>query len=216
MHIAEGVLSPAVLCTGAALGCAALVPGLKSMDGERIIEAGILAAAFFVGSLIHVPLGISNAHLLLTGLLGVLLGWAAVPAIFAALLLQALLFQYGGLTTLGVNTFTMGASAVLAWYAWRGIRRLWSGPAGEKAAAFCGGALGVALSALLTALALAFTNQGFTAAASVLLLAHLPIMLVEGFITMITVGFIARVRPEMLAAGSASNHQQGTARRNDA
>ena len=201
MHIAEGVLSPAVLGAGAALGAAGVALGLRRMDGGRIMEVGILSAAFFVGSLIHVPIGVTSAHLLLTGLLGVLLGWAAFPAILAALLLQALLFQYGGLTTLGVNTFTMGTSAVLAWYAWRGIRRLWPGPAGEKAAAFCGGALGVALSALLTALALAFTNEGFVTAARLLLLAHLPVMAAEGFITMITVGFIARVRPEMLAEG---------------
>ena len=201
MHIAEGVLSPAVLGAGAVLGAAGVAWGLRRLDGGRIMEVGILSAAFFVGSLIHVPIGVTSAHLLLTGLLGVLLGWAAFPAILAALLLQALLFQYGGLTTLGVNTFTMGASAVLSWYAWRGIRRLWPGRAGEKFAAFCGGALGVALSALLTALALAFTNEGFLTAAKLLLLAHLPVMAAEGFITMITVGFIARVRPEMLATG---------------
>ena len=202
MHIAEGVLSPAVLGAGAALAAAGVAAGLRRMEGERILEVGILSAAFFVGSLIHVPIGVTSAHLLLTGLLGVLLGWAAFPAILAALLLQALLFQYGGLTTLGVNTFTMGASAVLAWYAWRAIRRLWPGPLGQRVAAFCGGALGIAISALLTALALAFTNEGFLTAAKVLLVAHLPIMLAEGFITMVTVGFIARVRPEMLATGT--------------
>lgn len=203
MHIAEGVLSPAVLGAGALLGAAGVAWGLRRMDGGRIMEVGILSAAFFVGSLIHVPIGVTSAHLLLTGLLGVLLGWAAIPAILAALLLQALLFQYGGLTTLGVNTFTMGSSAVLAWYAWRGIRRLWPGSTGQKVAAFCGGALGVAIAALLTALALAFTDEGFLAAAKILLAAHLPVMVAEGFITMVTVGFIARVRPEMLATGTS-------------
>ena len=208
MHIAEGVLSPAVLGAGAVLGAAGVAWGLRRMDAGRIMEVGILSAAFFVGSLIHVPIGVTSAHLLLTGLLGVLIGWAAFPAILAALLLQALLFQYGGLTTLGVNTFTMGSSAVLAWYAWRGIRRLWPGSAGEKFAAFCGGALGVALSALLTALALAFTNEGFVTAAKLLLLAHLPVMAAEGFITMITVRFIARVRPEMLAESMPASARQ--------
>ena len=208
MHIAEGVLSPAVLGAGAVLGAAGVAWGLRRMDAGRIMEVGILSAAFFVGSLIHVPIGVTSAHLLLTGLLGVLIGWAAFPAILAALLLQALLFQYGGLTTLGVNTFTMGSSAVLAWYAWRGIRRLWPGRSGEKFAAFCGGALGVALSALLTACALAFTNEGFVTAAKLLLLAHLPVMAAEGFITMITVGFIARVRPEMLAESMPASARQ--------
>ena len=215
MHIAEGVLSPAVLGAGAVLGAAGVAWGLRRKDAGRIMEVGILSAAFFVGSLIHVPIGVTSAHLLLTGLLGVLLGWAAFPAILTALLLQALLFQYGGLTTLGVNTFTMGSSAVLAWYAWRGLRRLWPGSGGEKLAAFCGGALGVALSALLTALALAFTNEGFLTAAKLLLLAHLPVMAAEGFITMITVGFIARVRPEMLAAASPASPPAASPRKED-
>ena len=208
MHIAEGVLSPAVLGAGAVLGAAGVAWGLRRMDAGRIMEVGILSAAFFVGSLIHVPIGVTSAHLLLTGQLGVLIGCASFPAILAALLLQALLFQYGGLTTLGVNTFTMGSSAVLAWYAWRGIRRLWPGRSGEKFAAFCGGALGVALSALLTACALAFTNEGFVTAAKLLLLAQLPVMAAEGFITMISVGVIARVRPEMLAESMPASARQ--------
>ena len=162
------------------------------------MTVGILSAAFFVGSLIHVPVGFSSAHLILNGLVGVVLGWAAFPAILTGLLLQAALFQFGGLTALGVNAFTMGFSSVLAWYAYKAIIRIWPGPAGIRAAAFCGGALGVALAAALTALALAFTSEGFRAAAQLLLWAHLPVMLAEGLITMFTVAFIHRVRPEML------------------
>ena len=198
MHIAEGVLSPAILGAGAILAVTGTALGLRGLAYDRLIGVGILSAAFFVGSLVHIPLGLASAHLLLNGLVGVLLGWAAFPSIFVALLLQALLFQFGGITVLGVNTFTMGFSAVLAWYACRGIRRLFPGTAGLRAAAFCGGALGVALSAILTALALAFTDEGFQTAAKLLLAAHAPLMLLEGLITMLTITFIARVRPEML------------------
>ena len=56
----------------------------------------------------------SSAHLILNGLLGVVLGWAAFPVIFVALLLQAVLFQFGGFTVLGVNTATMGLGALAA------------------------------------------------------------------------------------------------------
>lgn len=198
MHIAEGVLSPAVLGAGWVLTAAGTAVGLRKLDYDRLMTVAILAAAFFVGSLIHVPIGPSSAHLILNGLLGVLLGWAAWPAILAALILQALLFQYGGLAVLGVNAFTMGFSGVLAWYAYRGMVRLWPGTAGLRAAAFCGGALGVAGAGLFTALALAFSNEGFLAAARLILAAHIPVMLAEGLITMFTVVFIARVRPEML------------------
>ncbi len=198
MHIAEGVLSPPVLVAGYALAAASTAMGLRRLDYDRLMTVAILAAVFFVGSLIHVPIGPSSAHLILNGLLGVLLGWAVFPAILSALALQALLFQYGGLVVLGVNSFTMAFSGLVAWYIFRGLTHLWPGTRGLRAAAFCGGAVGVLGAGLLTALALAFSDEGFLTAARLIFLAHLPIMLIEGLITMFTVGFIARVRPEML------------------
>lgn len=198
MHIAEGVLSPAVLAGGAVLALAGTALGLRKLEYDRLVAVGILSAAFFVASLIHVPVGLSSAHLVLNGLVGVLLGWAAFPSILVALLLQALLFQFGGITVLGVNIFTMGFAAVISWYVFRAICYLCPGMKGVRVAAFMGGALGVALAAVLTALALAFTDEGFWLAARLLLLAHLPVMLVEGLVTMFTVSFIMRVRPELL------------------
>ena len=198
MHIAEGVLSPAVLGGGAVLALAGTAQGLRRLEYDRLVAVGILSAAFFVASLIHVPVGLASAHLVLNGLVGVLLGWAAFPSILVALLLQALLFQFGGITVLGVNTFTMGFAAVASWYVFRAVCRLCPGMGGVRAGAFMGGALGVALAAVLTALALAFTDEGFWLAAQLLLLAHLPGMLAEGLITMFTVSFIMRVRPELL------------------
>ena len=198
MHIAEGVLSPAALGGGAVLALAGTAQGLRRLEYDRLVAVGILSAAFFVASLIHVPVGLASAHLVLNGLVGVLLGWAAFPSILVALLLQALLFQFGGITVLGVNTFTMGFAAVASWYVFRAVCRLCPGMGGVRAGAFMGGALGVALAAVLTALALAFTDEGFWLAAQLLLLAHLPVMLAEGLITMFTVSFIMRVRPELL------------------
>lgn len=198
MHIAEGVLSPAVLGAGYALSAAGVAMGLRRLEYDRLMTVAMLAAVFFAASLIHVPIGLTSAHLLLNGLLGVLLGWAAFPAILAALFLQALLFQFGGLMVLGVNAGTMGLSAVAAGALFNLVRRLWPTPAGLRTAAFLGGALGVAGAALLTALALALSEEGFAAAAGLLFAAHLPIMLAEGCITLLTVAFIARVRPEML------------------
>ncbi|MDY4939898.1 MAG: cobalt transporter CbiM [Desulfovibrio sp.] len=198
MHLAEGVLSPAVLGGGAVLALAGTAQGLRRLEYDRLVTVGILSAAFFVASLIHVPVGLASAHLVLNGLVGVLLGWAAFPSILVALLLQALLFQFGGITVLGVNTFTMGFAAVASWYVFRAVCRLCPGMGGVRAGAFMGGALGVALAAVLTALALAFTDEGFWLAAQLLLLAHLPVMLAEGLVTMFTVSFIMRVRPELL------------------
>lgn len=208
MHISEGVLSAPVLATGAALAITGLAIGLKKMNQETIPLAGVMAAAFFLASLIHVPVGLGSAHLLLVGLIGVILGWAAFPALFAALALQALLFQYGGLTTLGVNLASMGYAAVFSWYIFRGLQALFPSVAGREFAAFCSGFLGVGLAGLFAALSLAFTDEGFLTAAMALFLAHLPVMVVEGLLTMFTVAFLARMRPELLELSNQKLQEQ--------
>ena len=114
MHIAEGVLSAPVLIAGVAAAAAGIAVGLKRLDESRLMTAGLVGAAFFIASLIHVPIGVSSAHLLLCGLVGVMLGVSAYPVIFTALLLQGVLFEFGGLTVLGVNTATMGTGALAA------------------------------------------------------------------------------------------------------
>ncbi|MCH5276817.1 MAG: cobalt transporter CbiM [Desulfovibrionaceae bacterium] len=197
MHLSEGVLSPPILAAGAALAAACTAAGLRRLDGERLMSAAMLSAAFFVGSLIHVPIGPGNVHLILNGLLGMILGWAAFPCMLTALMLQAVLFQYGGITVLGVNTVTMAFPAVMAWYLFRPL--LGKGPAARALGAFLGGALAVAGAGLITALCLAGTDEGFLRSAQLLLLAHIPVMIVEGLISMLTVSFLARVRPELLA-----------------
>ncbi len=196
MHISEGVLSPAILGAGAALAACGTAIGLRHLDYDRLMTVAILAAAFFVGSLIHVPVGPASAHLILNGLVGVILGWAAFPAILVALVLQSVLFQYGGFTALGVNAFNMAFPAVLCFYL---LRPLLARPGRMRTVgAFCCGALSVAGAGLLTALSLAFTDEGFVQAARLLFLAHVPVMVVEGIVTVLTVSFLARVRPELL------------------
>ena len=56
--------------------------GLKKIDYDRMAQVGLMASTFFVASLVHVPIGPSSVHLILNGLVGLMLGWAAVPAIF--------------------------------------------------------------------------------------------------------------------------------------
>ena len=197
MHISEGVLSPAILGLGAALAACGTAIGLRRLDYDRLMTVAILAAAFFVGSLIHIPIGPSSAHLILNGLLGVILGWAAFPAILVALMLQSVLFQYGGITVLGVNTFNMAFPAVLCFAL---LRPLLARPGRTRTlAAFCCGALAVAGAGLLTAASLAFTDEGFLQAARLLFLAHIPVMIVEGIVTALAVSFLSRVRPEILS-----------------
>ena len=197
MHISEGVLSAPVLITGAALTAVAVGIGLKKMDYDRIPQVAILSSAFFVASLIHVPVGPSSVHLILNGIMGVLLGLAAFPSILVALTLQAFLFQFGGITTLGINTFNMAFPAVVCFYAFgHGVRHENSVIA--HCSAFGCGFVAVLLSGIMVATSLVFVEESFVQVARLVVIAHLPVMIIEGILTVFCVGFLRKVRPEIL------------------
>lgn len=195
-HLVDGLLSGPVLLGGAAIAAAGLALGLRRVDGDRLPYCGLLSATFFVASLIHIPVGPSNVHLLLNGLLGLVLGWAAVPAIFTGLLLQALFFGFGGITVLGVNTAVMALPAVACFYLFgRGARR---GGRLAWAWAAAAGASSVLLTCAGVSAALALSGDEFRTAAWLVLVAHLPVLAVEAFVTASIVGFLHRVRPDVM------------------
>lgn len=197
MHISEGVLGGAALAVGAGLSLAGVAWGLKKLDYDQLPKVAILAAAFFVASLVNLPLGPAKAHLVLNGLLGLLLGWGAFPALFVALTLQALLFQFGGLTTLGVNTLNMALPAILVYGLLGGLARNGNNRL-ALVAGFLAGFLAVGCSAIMVAATLLTAGEEFGSMARLVVVAHLPVMLLEGVITSAMVGFLRRVRPAML------------------
>ncbi len=191
-------MSGPVLGAGAALAVAGLAIGLRTMDYEKLPEVAVLSSVFFIASLIHVPVGVSSAHLILNGISGVLLGWLAFPAIFVGLVLQAVLFEFGGLTTLGVNTFNMAFPAVIVGFLCRHFIKSSYVPV-RVVSEFVAGAGAILLSGLLVALTLLLgLGQSFWAGAGVVIMAHIPIMIAEGLITVFVVEFILKVRPEMI------------------
>lgn len=103
IHISDGVLSPAASTIGFLLSGVLIAFGLRGVTDEEIPRIGVLTGAFFVASQIHLPVGVTTVHLLLNGLLGVILGRRAVPAIAVGLTLQCLLFAHGGHMALGAN-----------------------------------------------------------------------------------------------------------------
>lgn len=196
MHISEGVLSGPVLAAGAAAAAAGVAWGVKKLEGEALVRTGVLSAAFFAANLVHLPVGPASIHLILSGLAGAMLGWAAFPAIFVGLLLQALLFQFGGLTVLGVNTVVMGLPAVACGLAAKPFLR--KPGAAFAVAAFCCGALSILGSLALLYLALAFSGDELTVFAGVFFWSHLALMGIEGAITLAVLSFLKRLRPGLL------------------
>ena len=197
MHISEGILTGPVLLSGAALTVAGTAIGLKKIDYDRIPGVAILSAGFFVASLVHVPVGPASVHLVLNGLAGLFLGWAAFPAILVGLLLQAILFQYGGFTTLGVNCLNMALPAVICYVLLgKGVRS--SKVIISSAAAFLCGAGAVFLSSLMVALSLFLSGDHFLTVAKVIVLANLPVMFIEGIVALFCVRFLKKVKPDIL------------------
>ena len=202
MHVHEAILSAPVLAGGAVLAAGGIALGLRKLDYDRVPQVGVLSATLFVASFVHVPVGPASLHLALSGLCGLLLGWASFPAIFVALLLQAPL-GHGGFTTLGVNTLIMAVPAVACHYLFGAAVRGTRGAVATIAAGACG-ATAVLLGGILMATSLVSTSRGFWGAAIVAAGAHVPVMVVEAAVTASIVGFLRRVRPKILEALHAS------------
>jgi len=206
MHIADGVLSAPVLISGIALSIAGIGYGLQRLDYERIPQVAVLSSAFFVASLIHLPIGFSSVHLVLNGLLGLILGWVAFPALAIALFLQAILFGFGGISTLGINVFNLALPAILCFYLFHHAARHTRRESLQFLCGFLAGALAIIFSTCLIALSLFWSGEEFIGVIRLVLIAHIPVMIVEGIITGFIVVFLQQVRPELLTIPVASCH----------
>ena len=105
-------------------------------------------------------------------------------------------FQFGGITTLGVNTVIMALPAVICYYLFGPL--VSKRPAVSIPAAFACGAGSVAMGAVLVGASLMFTEGSFMEVAGLVITAHLPVMVIEGVVTVFCVAFLKKVKPEML------------------
>ena len=196
MHISDGVL-PISVAVGGYVASAALVAwSARRTRSEELPKLAVMTAAFFVASLVHVPFGPTSVHLLIPGLTGALLGTSAFLSIGLGLLLQSLLFQFGGITALGANSLMMGLPALACgWFfqRYKGRTQLQQAIIGGIA-----GALGTALAAIILAILLATGGEDFFGIAKIALLAHVPVIIIEGVVSAFTIGFLARVNPALL------------------
>lgn len=197
MHLADGVLSmPVVGVTYAAAGALTLYSawGIKE---EEVPKVSLMSGGFFALSLLSIPVGPSSVHPMLAGLMGVVLGRRATLAFLVALLLQAILFQHGGLTTLGANTLLLAIPALLAYGLFYRME--------NKSVFFRGvlaGVLGVAGTVIFLILLLLLTDprfgEGLLSVINILVLGHVPLAVVEGLVTGFALRLLYNVRPALL------------------
>jgi len=198
MHIPDGFLSTPVWATldVASAPAVAWVARRAQRDTQdnRIPLLGVMGAFVFAAQMVNFPVGPgTSGHLVGGALLTIVLGPAAASlALTAILVLQALIFQDGGVLALGANVFNMALAGVAAAYL---SYRIW-GQSSRSGAIFAAGALSVMTSACLALGQLLIS--GVPMAGGVLwgsLGLFLVSAIMEGAITVAAVRAIERLNP---------------------
>ncbi len=198
VHISDGVLPPAMLAAGFVLTGVLLYYSLKGIEAEEVPKVSLITAALFVASLVHFPIGPTSVHLIMNGLAGILLGRRAFAGVFVALTLQAIFFQHGGLTALGVNALNIGLPALLAWQIFEHRRGLVK-PRKEVVFGALAGGMAVLASVLMVSSELLALGEAFQEISILIIAVHLPVMIIEAVVAGGAAGLLADVKPEMLA-----------------
>lgn len=187
-----------MIAVGAAAAAAAVAAGVRSLDERQIPRVAIVSSAFFALSLFSIPIGPSSIHLLLGGLMGLILGLAIFPAVLAALLLQSVMFGFGGLTSLGVNTINIALPGAIAGLVFAPLVAR-ADPA--RAALYGGLCSGCAVlgTGLMVSLSLYASSSDFATTSQVVAFSYAPLLIVEALVTGFCISFVKRVKPELLA-----------------
>lgn len=195
MHISDGVLSLEVASTLGVVSVALCAYSIKNINNEKIALLAAMSALFFIASFIHIPLGPTQIHLLLIGVIGIFLGQLAFLSIAVALLLQAILLGYGGLSSLGANIIIMALPAYLVYCM---IQFAWFKTLSYKIKYFLVGFMGLFFSTLFLAIVLYVSKEDYLLASYSIILANIPAMILEGIITLFLLLYLKKSIPKLL------------------
>lgn len=210
LHIPDGFLHIAVaaVCWIAALIILyfATQNAQQKFDEKLIPLAGIMAAFIFAAQMLNFPVaGGTSGHFIGAALATIVLGpWLGILVMAAVIILQALLFQDGGLVVMGANILVMGIIPAFVGY---GLSRSFMNrPRGQRLVAIGVSAwLSLMAAAFITALLLWISG---TSALGVVVPAmlgiHALIGLGEALVTVAAYTFIVQTRPELVEKGRAS------------
>jgi cobalt/nickel transport system permease protein len=213
VHIAEGILPAEWALAWAVPAAVGTAAGLHQV-AKRVKEdpsftslAGLMGAAVFAISLMPIPVPVAGSvsHPAGTPLAAIVVGpMAGILLAAVSLLIQALFFAHGGLTTLGANIVSEGMVGSLMgfgvfWVMRRGGRSLfWAG--------FAAGLIGDLAVYLTTATELGlglFPAGQVVQRSAVIFLAfmptQLPLALLEGVLTGGILRSLAELRPDVAA-----------------
>ena len=208
MHIPDGFLSLPISLVTWVVAIALIAVSLKRVESEykdrTVPLMGVCAAFIFAAQMINFPIpGGTSGHLLGGTLAGALLGpWAGSLVMAVVFIVQGVLFQDGGLTVLGANVFNMGLIGTFGgYYLYRSLRFALGRDSlkGTLAAVAIAAWVSVVVAAVMCAIELALSG---TVPLLVALMAmaswHVLIGIGEAVISVTTISFIWRSRPDLL------------------
>jgi cobalt/nickel transport system permease protein len=212
MHIPDGFLSTPVwaalnLVSLPAVGLAAR-PSRSPRVETNAPLLGVLGSFVFAAQMVNFPVAPgTSAHLVGGALLGATVGpRAGIVVMTAVLIIQALIFQDGGLLALGANIFNLAIAGVLVGY----VPFALLGSRHRTIALFIGGMLSVFLSGVLALGELALSGVPVTSTIVVLSLSFFSVSaILEGAITAVVVGGLERMNPNWIRRPSEAGRTLG-------
>lgn len=208
MHIPDGFLTYSV-CVITYVGALifwvfAFRRAKQVLSDKQVPLMATLTAMFFAAQMMNYPIiGGTTAHLLGGPILAITLGpYAGLISMTIILLIQALLFGDGGITTLGANVWNMGVIGVFIPYlVYLAAVKATGSSRGMLAGAFFGAFIGDLLAAVFAGLELGFSvifPYSIEIAVTAMALPHSLIGVGEGIVTVAIIRFLLSVRPDLL------------------
>ncbi|MEU6976099.1 MULTISPECIES: energy-coupling factor ABC transporter permease [unclassified Streptomyces] len=209
MHVPDGFINAPVSAAAGVVAAGAVAVSLrgarKELDERTAPLAGLVAAFIFAVQMLNFPVAAgTSGHLLGGALAAILVGpYTGVLCIAVVLLMQGVLFADGGLTALGVNITVMGVVTVVVSYAlFRGLVLALPRTRRSVTIASFVAAL-VSVPAAATAFTAIYalggtTDVPITKVLTAMVGVHVLIGLGEAVITMLTVGAVIAVRPDLV------------------
>lgn len=206
MHIPDGMLDTKTFATMwagavAGLGYAAYWTR-KHFDSSKVVLMAVLAALVFALQMLNFPIaGGTSGHFGGGALAGILLGaWPGAIVMTGVLLVQALLFGDGGVTTLGANIVNMGViPCFVGTLSYQLSQRIGKGSISKIAGAAAGAFLAVVCSSVAVAIELwASGSAQFIAALSAMAFWHVLIGIGEAVVTGGIIAYVAKARSQIL------------------
>lgn len=216
MHIPDGFLSTQTLIPAWVISAGGIGYSLRRaawMVRDRFVPLmGVMAAFVFAAQMLNFPvMGGTSGHLLGGVLAAVMLGpYAGAVVISVVLLVQCLVFQDGGLTALGANILNMAMIGTIAGYFIFKLLRMILGAKGFLAAVAIAAWFSVVLASIACAFELAFSGTSpLGVALPAMAGVHALIGIGEAVITVLVVGFVHKVRPDLIYGLDLRSKEEG-------